>query len=105
MAEGLRELGSSGVARATLNLLVVGSILTRPKSAVPERGVYVRVGSSLRRADKELIAELKRFAQGASYDEEPLPDLDSEAIDFRAASECFAPKRKLKGTDLDTLRI
>lgn len=75
------------------------------QSAGPEGGVYVRVGSSNRRADKELIAELKRFALGASYDEEPLPDLDSEAIDFRAASECFAPKRKLKRTDMDTLRI
>jgi ATP-dependent DNA helicase RecG len=42
---------------------------------------------------------------GESYDEEPLPDLDSEAIDFRAASELFASKRKLKKTDLDTLHI
>ena len=75
------------------------------KSAGPERGVYVRVGSSNRQADRELIAELRRFASGESYDEEPLPDLDSEAIDFRAASELFASKRKLKKTDLDTLRI
>jgi predicted HTH transcriptional regulator len=75
------------------------------KSAGPERGVYVRVGSSNRQADSELIAELRRFASGQSYDEEPLPDLDSEAIDFRAASELFASKRKLKKTDLDTPRI
>jgi predicted HTH transcriptional regulator len=75
------------------------------KSAGLERGVYVRVGSSNRQADRELIAELRRFASGESYDEEPLPDLDSEAIDFRAASELFASKRKLKKTDLDTLRI
>jgi predicted HTH transcriptional regulator len=75
------------------------------KSAGPEKGVYVRVGSSNRLADKELIAELRRFASGDSYDEEPLPDLDSEAIDFRAASELFASKRKLKKADLDTLRI
>jgi ATP-dependent DNA helicase RecG len=75
------------------------------KSAGPEKGVYVRVGSSNRLADKELIAELRRFASGDSYDEEPLPDLDSEAIDFRAASELFSSKRKLKKADLDTLRI
>lgn len=75
------------------------------KSAGTERGVYVRVGSSNRQADKELIAELRRFASGESYDEEPLADLDSEAIDFRAASELFAPKRKLKRGDLDTLRV
>lgn len=75
------------------------------KSAGPDKGVYVRVGSSNRQADRELIAELKRFASGESYDEEPIPDLDSEAIDFRAASESFAPKRKLKKSDLETLRI
>ena len=27
-----------------------------------------------------------RFARRQSYDEEPLPDLDSEAIDFRSVS-------------------
>jgi predicted HTH transcriptional regulator len=75
------------------------------KSAGLEKGVYVRVGSSNRQADRELIAELRRFASGESYDEEPLPDLDSEAIDFRAASELFAAKRKLKKADLDTLHI
>jgi len=75
------------------------------KSAGAERGVYVRVGSSNRQADRELVAELRRFASGESYDEEPLVDLDSEAIDFRAASESFAPRRELKRGDLDTLRI
>jgi hypothetical protein len=50
-------------------------------------------------------AELKRFASGDSYDEKPLPDLDSEAIDFRPASESFASRRKIKRADLDTLRI
>jgi ATP-dependent DNA helicase RecG len=75
------------------------------KSSGAEKGVFVRVGSSNRQADRELIAELKRFASGESYDEEPLPDLDSEAIDFRAASESFAPKRKLRKGDLVTLRI
>jgi len=74
------------------------------KSAGPERGVYVRVGSSNRQADRELIAELRRFASGESYDEEPLPDLDSEPL-TSSCSELFASKRKLKKTDLDTLRI
>ena len=67
--------------------------------------MYVRVDSSNRQAYRELIGELRRFASGESYDEEPLPDIDSEAIDFRAASELFAPKRKLKRPDLDTLPI
>ena len=34
-----------------------------------------------------------------------MPELDSEAIDFRAASELFAPVRKLKRADLETLRL
>ncbi len=75
------------------------------KSAGSDKGVYVRVGSTNRVADRELIAELRRFASGESYDEEPMPDLDSEAIDFRAASELFASRRKLKRSDLDTLRV
>ena len=71
----------------------------------PERGVYVRVGSTNRRADRELIEELRRLARGESYDEQAMPELDSEAIDFRAASESFAPVRKLRRTDLETLRL
>ncbi len=71
----------------------------------PEVGVYVRVGSTNRRADRELIEELKRFARGEAFDEQPWPGIDSEAIDFRAASESFAPVRKLRRADLETLRL
>ncbi len=34
-----------------------------------------------------------------------MPDLDSEAIDFRAASESFAPIRRIRRGDLETLRL
>ena len=68
-------------------------------------GVYVRVGSTNRRADPALVDEMRRFVSRQAYDEEPLPQLQSEAIDFRAASECFAPKRKLQRADLDTLGL
>jgi predicted HTH transcriptional regulator len=34
-----------------------------------------------------------------------MPDLDPEAIDFRAASESFAASRKLRRADLETLRL
>lgn len=60
----------------------------------PENGVYVRVGSTNRRADSQLIEELRRFARGEGFDEQPMPGLDSEALDFRAASESFAPFRR-----------
>ncbi len=48
---------------------------------------------------------MQRFARGVSFDEEPLPNLNSEAIDFRVASELFADVRRLSSRDLDTLRI
>jgi predicted HTH transcriptional regulator len=70
-----------------------------------DRGVYVRVGSTNRRADRELIDELRRFARGEAYDEQPMPGADSEALDFRAASESFAPVRRLRRADLHTLRL
>lgn len=45
-------------------------------------------------------------ANGAEgFDEEPIPDLDSEAIDFGAASECFAERRPLRRKDLETLGL
>ena len=40
-----------------------------------------------------------------AFDEQPMPGLDSEALDFRAASESFAPVRKLGRADLETLRL
>ena len=40
-----------------------------------------------------------------SFDEQAIPDLNSEAIDFRAASELFAPYRQLTAQALSTLRI
>jgi predicted HTH transcriptional regulator len=68
-------------------------------------GVYVRVGSTNRRADAELVEEMRRFARGEGFDEQPMPGLGSEALDFRAASESFAAFRKLARRDLETLRL
>lgn len=68
-------------------------------------GTYVRVGSTNRQADAQLIAEMQRFAIGESFDEWPMPEANSEAIDFRAASESFAPVRKLSRRNLETLRL
>ena len=68
-------------------------------------GVYVRVGSTNRRAEPEMIEELRRFARGEAFDEQPMPGLDSEVLDFRAASESSAPVRKLARRDLATLQL
>lgn len=70
-----------------------------------QSGVYVRVGSTNRRADAELVEELGRYTRGETFDEQPMPGLNSEAIDFRAASELFAPVRRLQRQDLETMRL
>jgi predicted HTH transcriptional regulator len=71
----------------------------------PSRGTYVRLGSTNRAADAALIAELSRRIGTEGFDEEPLPDLDSEALDFGAASQCFAERRALRRKDLETLGL
>ena len=81
---------------------------TRPHHLVKagvDAGTYVRVGSTNRRADESLIAEMQRFSRGESFDERAMPGLDSEAIDFRAASESFSAIRPLRKRDLETLRL
>jgi predicted HTH transcriptional regulator len=71
----------------------------------PEEGVFVRVGSTNRRADLFLVEEMRRYNQVSSFDEQPRPELNSEAIDFRATSEFFKPIRKLTRPELQTLKI
>jgi predicted HTH transcriptional regulator len=69
------------------------------------RSTYVRLGSTNRAADAALITELGRRIGADSFDEEALPDLDSEALDFVAASQCFAERRSLRHQDLLTLGL
>jgi hypothetical protein len=82
--------------------------LPRPHSLErlgPEAGVFVRLGSTNRRADPAQIDEMRRFGQFQSFDVQPIPDLNSEALDFRAASELFASVRKLAPSAFRNLRI
>ncbi len=71
----------------------------------PEVGVFIRVGSTNRKAEALQIEELKRLNWRTAFDEQAIPDLKSEAIDFRAASEFFAPYRQLTSQAWSTLRI
>lgn len=75
------------------------------KRAGLRSGTHVRVGSSNRQADAQLIGEMQRFAIGECFDEWPMPDVKSEVVDFRVASEFFAPVRKLARRNLETLRL
>jgi ATP-dependent DNA helicase RecG len=68
-------------------------------------GTFIRVGPSNRRADEPMREELRRTVRNEPYDEQPVPTLDSEAVDFRATSELFAPFRKLSIRDMESLRL
>lgn len=70
-----------------------------------ESGAYIRVGSTNRRPDTEMLQEVRRVARGTNFYEQPMPDLHSEAHDFRAASESFAAVRPLRERDLESLRL
>ncbi len=68
-------------------------------------GAYVRVGSSNRVADAALLQELERYSRFETYDAMPMPELSEKDIDFDLALTCFSPYRKLKKTDLETLKL
>jgi predicted HTH transcriptional regulator len=68
-----------------------------------EAGTYVRIGSTNRQADAPLIASLQRSVLATSFDEEPLPKLSSEALDFRVASELFAERRAMGPKEMESL--
>ena len=55
-----------------------------------ESGTFVRVGSTNRRSDDKVIQSLARYSMGKSFDEEPVPEYNSEAIDLLAVSELFS---------------
>ena len=98
------------VAWRKLNVLVVQVYPsnTRPhylERLGPEDGVFVRVGSTNRKAEASHIEELKRWNRMCSFDEQAVPDLKSEAIDFRAASEFFEPYRQLTPQAYRALRL
>lgn len=65
-----------------------------------ENGTYIRVGSSTKPADRQMIEELERSGRRKSFEEEPLTELTFEAIDFGEIVNCFKPIRQLKEGDL-----
>ncbi|MBW2109593.1 MAG: putative DNA binding domain-containing protein, partial [Deltaproteobacteria bacterium] len=91
-------------------LLVVEVFLSnsRPhylRSQGPDTGVYVRLGSINRQADRELIAELRRSVEGIAFDEMPMPDLSVDDLDIEAAREAFGNTRNLNEQALFTLKL
>ena len=68
-------------------------------------GVYVRLGSTNRKADRELISELQRSVSGVSFDEISMPDLSSSDLDLDAAKKGFKGIRELNEEELITLKL
>ncbi len=60
-------------------------------------GVLVRVGSTNRQTDEPLTAEMRRSALNISYDEEAMPVINPEALNFLVASGLFAGFREAIG--------
>ncbi|WP_156915759.1 AlbA family DNA-binding domain-containing protein [Desulfatirhabdium butyrativorans] len=91
-------------------LLVIEVFLsgTRPhwvKAEGPETGVYVRLGSTNRQADRELIAELRRSVEGIAFDELPMPDLTVADLDLAAMKTVFRGRHNLDEKEMLTLRL
>lgn len=70
-----------------------------------EDGVYVRLGSSNRKADHALIAELQRLVEGVAFDEMPMPELSMDDLDLEAAQQAFGDIRHLDEQALLTLKL
>ena len=75
------------------------------RSEGPGSGVYVRLGSTNRPADRELIAELHRSVEGISYDEMPMHELSIDDLDLKTARELFEGRRELNEKELLTLKL
>ena len=66
---------------------------------------YVRLGSTNREADPQLVAQLQREAEGLSFDESPLVHLSATDVDLAAVRRAFAGRRTINAKDLRTLRL
>lgn len=70
-----------------------------------ETGVYVRLGSTNRQADRELIAELRRSVEGVAFDEMPMAELSIDDIDTQAIAQSAREKSPMGERELRTLKL
>lgn len=67
--------------------------------------VYVRLGSSNRRADAELIEEMQRSVRFESFDEMPVPAAQLAMVDLAVVRAEFAGRRRIRSDDLGVLGL
>jgi ATP-dependent DNA helicase RecG len=70
-----------------------------------EQGTYVRLGSTNRQADRDLIAELERTGSSKSFDEIMQPQFFAEALDHNAIGKAFVNRRIVNTTTLINLKL
>jgi predicted HTH transcriptional regulator len=75
------------------------------KKEGPVEGVYIRLGSTNRKADQDLISELSRSTSGTSFDEMPIPDLLMDDLDLEEAKRWFQGIREMHEEELVTLHL
>ncbi|MBM4457752.1 MAG: DeoR family transcriptional regulator [Chloroflexi bacterium] len=76
------------------------------RSEGPQDGVYVRLGSTNRRAGPDLLAELQRSLAGVSFDQLPCADLSADDLDpERIRRYCAAIGREVSQAHLESLGV
>jgi len=76
------------------------------KAEGPDKGVYIRIGSTNRQASSEILTELQRSLTGTSFDQQPLPDLSIQDLDIDKLKHAFAEmERKFDEKKLESLGI
>ncbi len=76
------------------------------RSEGPQDGVYVRLGSTNRRAGPELLAELQRSLSGLSFDQMPCADVAASDLDPERIEHFFKTiGRQVSQEHLETLGV
>lgn len=69
-------------------------------------GVYVRLGSTNRKADAAMLAELERFRSNHSFDQLPCAEVGEEALDDALIRRWFETiGKKMRASDLESMEI
>jgi ATP-dependent DNA helicase RecG len=76
------------------------------KNEGPEDGVYVRLGSTNRKAGPEILAELHRSKRRVSFDQEPCSELSEDDLDMVRAKSAFkSVNRSISKQKLESLGL
>lgn len=76
------------------------------KAEGPERGVYVRLGSTNRKADGETLERLRREARDRAFDALPCIGADADDLDMDAIRRAFAAVgREIDAAKLESLGV